>query len=119
MSFHEQNFNAFIHLIQTQASLFSAQDWANLSERIATCPEEVEQLSEAISAWCQERPQILQALRQKRKDFSSGQSTTVKAPGVNMGKKPPLAEKHPKQILVNAIQQSSATSSSKSTTSGS
>ena len=33
MSFHQQNFNAFIYLIQNQASLFSAQDWANLSER--------------------------------------------------------------------------------------
>lgn len=70
MSFHEQNIEAFIQLLKTQRSgkgsraslsLLSTQDWANLDKLVATLPDDVEKISEAIASWYEQRPNILDA----------------------------------------------------------
>lgn len=61
MSFHEQNIAAFIQVVKTQRTLFSAQDWANLDKIVATLPDDEEKISEAIASWYEKRPKILDA----------------------------------------------------------
>ena len=61
MSFHEQNIKAFIQLLKTQRSLFSAQERANLDKLAATLPDDEEKISEAIASWYEKHPKILDA----------------------------------------------------------
>lgn len=58
-SFHEQNIEAFIDLLKSQRSLFSAQDRTNLEQLIATLPDDEEKISEALASWYEKRPKIL------------------------------------------------------------
>jgi hypothetical protein len=61
MSFHEQNIEAFIQLLKSQRSLFSAQDRANLDKLVASLPDDEEKISEAIASWYEKHPKILDA----------------------------------------------------------
>jgi len=61
MSFHEQNIEAFIQLLSSQRSLFSAQHKASLDKLAASLPDDEEKISEAIAAWYEQRPKILDA----------------------------------------------------------
>ncbi|MCA1994730.1 MAG: hypothetical protein LDL41_22185 [Coleofasciculus sp. S288] len=61
MKFHEQNIEAFIQLLKSQRSLFSAQDRASLDKLIAKLPDDEEKISEAIASWYEQRPKILDA----------------------------------------------------------
>jgi hypothetical protein len=61
MTFHEQNIEAFIQLLKTQRTLFSAQDQANLDKLAATLPDDNEKISEAIASWYEKYPKILDA----------------------------------------------------------
>jgi hypothetical protein len=61
MSFHEQNIKAFIEVLKNQRSLFSAQDKASLDKLVASLPDDEEKISEAIAAWYEQRPKILDA----------------------------------------------------------
>ncbi|NEP28717.1 hypothetical protein [Moorena sp. SIO3I6] len=58
----EQNIEAFIELIKDYPSVFIAENRTDLEQQIDKFPEDVESLSEAISAWCLEHPDILIAL---------------------------------------------------------
>lgn len=61
MSFHQQNIEAFIKLLKTQRSLFSERDRASLGKLVDNLPEDEEKISEAIAAWYEQRPKILDA----------------------------------------------------------
>jgi hypothetical protein len=61
MSFHEQNIEAFIQLLRSQRSLFSADDRASLGQLVAKLPDDEEKISEAIASWYEQRPKILDA----------------------------------------------------------
>lgn len=58
-SFHEQNIEAFIDLLKSQRSLFSAQDKTSLEQLIATLPDDEEKISEALASWYEKHPKIL------------------------------------------------------------
>ncbi|HEY9669046.1 MAG TPA: hypothetical protein V6C91_19705 [Coleofasciculaceae cyanobacterium] len=58
-SFHEQNIEAFIDLLKSQRSLFSAQDRTSLEQLIATLPDDEEKISEALASWYEKHPKIL------------------------------------------------------------
>lgn len=61
MTFHEKNIEAFIQLLKSQRSLFSAQDRTSLDKLAATLPDDEEKISEAIASWYEQRPKILDA----------------------------------------------------------
>lgn len=61
MTFHKQNIEAFIQLLKTRRSLFSAQDRASLDKLAASFPDDEEKISEAIASWYEQRPKILDA----------------------------------------------------------
>ena len=111
-SLHEQTIYNFTELLNNQYSLFSDEDRAYLDKLIASQPDDIEQLSNAILEWCEANPEIDHALAELELEFKENPSGELRLPGVNMGKKPPLDKKHPKKILLNAIQESSASSSS-------
>lgn len=62
MSVDEQNIQAFVELIESQPSLFSVEDQANLWQLISTLPHDAEQISNAIADWCNSREKIHNAL---------------------------------------------------------
>ncbi len=51
-SFHAQNVTAFIEILTKRHSLFSPENRTNLAELIAPLPDEIAELSQAISNWC-------------------------------------------------------------------
>jgi DNA-binding transcriptional MerR regulator len=71
--FYQQNITAFIELLKNQRSLFSAEDLAELAGLIAPLPDQIEDLSSAISLWCKQEQRSAQrnALKQVRQTLSS------------------------------------------------
>lgn len=114
MSFSEQNVAAFIELLTRQRSLFTPEDLAELEQVVAPLPDDIEELSKAISEWCEEHPEVDEAQLKLLPD-NSGE----KAPGSKEGKVKPPNDALNKQILKNAIQQSSSSQDSQSSNSSS
>ncbi|MEH2193802.1 MAG: hypothetical protein V7K98_14360 [Nostoc sp.] len=103
MSDYETTVNIFIHLLKTQPSLFSGEDRITLMELINNQPDDVKSLSNAISDWLSEHPEVDEAL-------AEFEEIGTKAPGdkkanINI----PKYELDKKNIL-NEIQQSSSSS---------
>lgn len=59
MSFAQENLAAFMELLETQPSLFSSIDMAELEQIISPLPDDIETLSITITSWCQNHPNIL------------------------------------------------------------
>ncbi|HEY9666110.1 MAG TPA: Rpn family recombination-promoting nuclease/putative transposase [Coleofasciculaceae cyanobacterium] len=106
-TFHKQNLNAFIQLLNSQRVLFSLSDLAELTRLIAPLPDNIEELSNAIASWSnqQEQSQILKALHQVRQALlkstieevsETNSETTISDYSLN------------KQTLQNAVEQSSS-----------
>ncbi|NEO81232.1 hypothetical protein [Moorena sp. SIO4G3] len=85
----EHRIKAFIDLIKDQPSVFLPENRIDLEQQIDKFPEDVESLSEAISAWCLEHPDILIALSDKpdsmfgstpRKQMGPGESNPKPKP---------------------------------------
>jgi len=116
MSFSEQNIDAFIQLLTRQRSLFTPEYLAELEQVVAPLPDDIEALSNAISEWCEEHPEIDEAqLKLLANPNNSGERTqgskedVVKTPNDELNK----------QTLKNAIQQSSSSQDSQSSNSSS
>ncbi|MDY7015992.1 MAG: Rpn family recombination-promoting nuclease/putative transposase [Cyanobacteriota bacterium] len=103
MSFPEQNVDVFIELLTEQRSRFSPEDLTELAGSIATLPDEIEELSNAISAWSENRPEILEARLKLLEPLvdRSGE----KAPGSQEGQVILPTSQPNKQTLLNAIRQ--------------
>jgi predicted transposase/invertase (TIGR01784 family) len=114
MSFSEHNVDAFIELLIHQRSLFKSEDLAELEQLVSPLPDDIEELSKAISSWCKQHPEINEA-QLKLLPNHSGE----KAPGSQEGNVPKSKEQLNKLILLNAIQQSSSSNDSQSSNSNS
>ncbi len=101
MSDYEITVNIFIHLLTTQSSLFSQEDRDELVKLIDKQPDEIQSLSNAISDWLSEHPEVDEAL-------AEFESIGGRAPGETQANtnipKYQLDKKH----IINAIQQSSS-----------
>jgi predicted transposase/invertase (TIGR01784 family) len=106
MSFSEQNVDVFIELLTEQRSLFSPEDLTELDRLIATLPDDLDELSTALSTWSENRPEILEAQLKRLEPFVN--NSGEKAPGSKEGQVPPPNSQLNKQTLQNAIQQSSS-----------
>lgn len=105
MSFYEQNLEAFIELLNNKrSSLFSAEDRTNLAQLIDPLPDDIEKLSVVIAAWYQKHPKILDA----QLDLLNKKPTTFeRVPGTTTGNIKTPENQLNKEVLKNAIQQSS------------
>ncbi|MEG4021570.1 hypothetical protein [Microcoleus sp. S13C4] len=106
MSFEEDNTRAFQLLIATQPQLFYKHE-AELHQLRATLPDDINQISHAVSNWCncESRLPILEALRNLHGDNKfrpPGIGDNVKAPS-EPGPKP--RREVTKETLSNAIQE--------------
>ncbi|NMG22939.1 hypothetical protein [Brasilonema bromeliae] len=100
MSDYEIIVNNFVHVLTTQSSLFSKEDRDELIQLIEEQPDEIQSLSNAISDWCSEHPEVDEALAEI-------EELTERAPGEKRPTNIPKYELDKKNII-NAIQQSSS-----------
>jgi hypothetical protein len=114
MSFPEQNVAAFIELLARQRSLFSSENLAELEQLVLPLPDDIKELSKAISEWCEQHSEIDEAQLELLPNHSA-----EKTPGSKEGNVPKPKNELNKAILLDAIQQSSPSKDSQSSKSGS
>ncbi len=114
MSFSEQNVATFIELLTHQRSIFTPEDLAELEEVVDPLPNDITEISKALSSWYKKHPDIREA-QVTLLPNDSGE----KAPGSKEGNVKTPNDELNKQTLQNAIQQSSSSHDSQSSNSGS
>jgi predicted transposase/invertase (TIGR01784 family) len=117
MSFPEQNVAAFIELLTDQRSLFSPKNLAELEQLVTPLPDDIKEISKALSSWYKKHPEIREAQLKILAPLSN--DSEEKTPGSKEGNVPKPKDELNKPILLNAIQQSSSSSDSQSSKSGS
>ncbi|MFK0730520.1 MAG: hypothetical protein ACFKPT_12240 [Gloeotrichia echinulata GP01] len=101
MSNYEVTVQNFIHLLRTPSSLFSEEDRAELNQLINAVSDDITIIASSISDWCEEHPEVDDALGELEKDV------TQRGPGTEKAN-PNIPEyQTDKKTLLNAIQQSS------------
>lgn len=105
MSPYEQNLAAFIELLNNrESSLFSAEYRAELAQLIEPLPDDIKELANVIAAWHKNRPEI----RKAQLDLlNKNPTSSEKAPGSQTGNIKEPEKQLNKEVLKNAIQQSS------------
>lgn len=103
MSDYEVTVNNFIYLLKTQSSLFSKEEKTEVLKLVNSQSDDIQSLSNAISDWCAEHPQVDDALAELDEEIG------VKAPGSTKANSNIPKYQLDKRTLLNAIQQSSAT----------
>jgi hypothetical protein len=115
MKFAHKNIAAFIYLLENNPELFSLQDRQTLADKI---PEDIEEISESLLAWCEERSEINDALRRLRRTLPDDERQS-KGPGGIFPNRETQAEdnKNLRETILNALRQSSPPETPKTTTS--
>ncbi|MFB2891674.1 hypothetical protein ACE1CI_01900 [Aerosakkonemataceae cyanobacterium BLCC-F50] len=110
LSDYEENIITFVYLVQTKPELFTAEDRADLKELLSTLSDDVEEISNVIALWCEERPLILDAiLNIPIDDLDSLRAADGRATS--------LTGKESKEMLENSVTQSSQSKQSQSSSS--
>ncbi|MBW4676201.1 MAG: hypothetical protein KME52_19940 [Desmonostoc geniculatum HA4340-LM1] len=99
MSDHETTVNIFVHLLNTQPSLFSGEDRITLMELIQNQADDIQSLSNAISDWLSEHLEVEEALV----EF---EEIGTKAPGDKQANTNIPKYEIDKKNILNEIQQS-------------
>lgn len=99
LSPYEETILDFVYIAQNQPELFTAEDRADFAQLVATLPEDVEEISNAIALWCETRPHILDAIF----DLPIEESASVRAAG---GRDTPLTGKESKDVIENTVRES-------------
>jgi translation elongation factor EF-Tu-like GTPase len=97
LSPYEETILDFVYIAQNQPELFTAEDRADFAELIATLPEDVEEISNAIALWCETRPHIQDAI------FALPVEDSVRAAD---GRNTPLTGKESKDAIENTVRES-------------
>lgn len=99
LSPYEETILDFVYIAQNQPELFTAEDRADFAQLVATLPEDVEVISNAIALWCETRPHILDAIFV----LPVEESASVRAAG---GRDTPLTGKESKDAIENTVRES-------------
>jgi len=110
MSFDHQNIQAFIQLLETQGGLLSEADQIDLNQLPETLPEAIEPLSNAIAAWYEVRPHIVNAQSAILSGLSKHDETRG-AGGSGYPEMTPENEKKLRDQLINAIRRNTPAAS--------
>ncbi|HID99812.1 MAG TPA: hypothetical protein EYP59_05935 [Thiotrichaceae bacterium] len=108
MSFDHQNIQAFIQLLETQGGLLSEADQIDLNQLPETLPEAIEPLSNAIAAWYEVRPHIVNAQSAILSGLSKHDETRG---GSGYPEMTPENEKKLRDQLINAIRRNTPAAS--------
>ena len=103
MSFHQQNIEAFVEVLNTQRSLFSAQDKASLDKLAASLPDDEEKISEAIASWYEQRPKILDAQLDILNSLLTTELNASRSIAAAIARAEAKADKDYRQELLDAI----------------
>ncbi|MEH2093490.1 MAG: CHAT domain-containing protein [Nostoc sp.] len=99
MSPYEENILTFVYILQNQPELFTPEDRADILELLATLPDDVEEISNAIALWYETRPQILDAiLNVPIVDLDSLRSAE--------GRRTPMTASESKDMIENSVTES-------------
>ncbi|MEC4815158.1 MAG: CHAT domain-containing protein [Scytonema sp. PMC 1069.18] len=100
MSPYEENILTFVYILQNQPELLTAEDRTDVLKLLATLPDDVEEISNAIALWYETRPHILDAiLNVPVEDLDS-----LRAAG---GRRTPITGAESKEMIENSVTQSS------------
>ncbi|MBO3460148.1 hypothetical protein G7B40_000190 [Aetokthonos hydrillicola Thurmond2011] len=99
LSPYEENILDFVKIAQNQPNLFTAEDRAALGKLLATLPDDIEQISDALALWYEDRPHILNTIL----DLPVEESASHRGPG---GRKTRLSPKDAKDMIDNIVRQS-------------
>ncbi|MBK1989697.1 hypothetical protein A0J48_019525 [Sphaerospermopsis aphanizomenoides BCCUSP55] len=110
MSPYEENILTFVYVIKNQPELLTTEDRTDVLELLATLPDDVEEISNAIALWYETRPQILEAiLNVPIEDLDN-----VRAAG---GNKTPMTASESKDMIENSVTESNKLNQSNSSSS--
>ncbi|MEG4442066.1 hypothetical protein QUB47_07510 [Microcoleus sp. AT9_B5] len=99
LSPYEETILDFIHIAQNQPELFTAEDRTDFAKLLATLPEDVEEISNAIAIWCDTHPHILDAIFA----LPIEELDSLRAAG---GRNTPLTGKEAKDAIENTVRES-------------
>lgn len=102
LSDYEANILDFVNLVYEQPDLLSDKDYNNLVELLKTLPDDVEEISNALALWYDDRPKMLNAI------LEMTPSDDVRGPG---GRDTRLTAAEVKELIKNVVRQSSQTTS--------
>jgi hypothetical protein len=103
MSFHQQNIEAFVQVLNTQRSLFSPQDKVSLDKLASSLPEDEEKISEAIASWYEQRPKILDAQLDILNSLLTNELNASRSIAAAIARSEAKADKDYRQELLDAI----------------
>ncbi|MDF5726657.1 MAG: hypothetical protein PUP92_01120 [Rhizonema sp. PD38] len=107
---YEDNILTFIYVIKNQPELLTPEDSTDVLELLATLPDDVEEISNAIALWYESRPQILDAiLNVPIEDLDSLRAAD--------GRSTPITGAESKEIIENSVTESSKSNQSDSSSS--
>ncbi|MBE8968805.1 CHAT domain-containing protein [Nostocales cyanobacterium LEGE 12452] len=99
MSPYEDNILTFVYILQKQPELLTAEDRTDVLELLATLPDDVEEISNAIALWYETRPQILDAiLNVPVEDLDSLRAAD--------GRRTPMTASESKDMIENSVTES-------------
>lgn len=99
LSPYEANILDFVNLVDEQPDLLSDKDYNNLVELLKTLPDDVEEISDALALWYDDRPKMLNAILEM-----TPSNDGVRGPG---GRDTRLTAAEVKELLKNVVRQSS------------
>ena len=99
LSPYEETILDFVYIAQNKSELFTAADRADFAKLVATLPEDVEEISNAIAFWCETRPHILDAIFA----LPVGELDSLRAGG---GRDTPMTGKEAKNAIENTVRES-------------
>jgi hypothetical protein len=99
LSPYEETILDFIYITQTQPELFTTEDRTDFAKLVATLPEDIEKISNAIALWCDTHPHILDAIF----DLPIEELDSLRAAG---GRNTPLTGKEAKDAIENTVRES-------------
>ncbi len=102
MSLPEQNIDSFIELLTQQRSLFSPEQLTELDRLIDSLPDAIDILSEAISTWTENHPEIEEAQAKLLEPLMSNNASS-QAEESSDSRESQLSDRLNKQALKNAI----------------
>ena len=103
LSDYEANILDFVNLVYEQPDLLSDKDYNDLVELLKTLPDDVEEISNALALWYDDRPKMLNAILEMTPSDDG-----VRGPG---GRDTRLTAAEVKELLKNVVRQSSQTTS--------
>ncbi|NJM23657.1 MAG: hypothetical protein HC907_36110 [Richelia sp. SM1_7_0] len=103
MSPYKENILTFVYILQNQPELLTAEDRADLQKLLATLPDDIEEISNAIALWYETHPKILDAiLNEPVEDLDSLRAADARST--------PMTGAESKEIIENSVTESSKSS---------